>query len=145
MGQPARRLLSNNGRAIHMPKKIMVVDDDAQVRLLVRLILERKGYQVIEANDGMSALFSLETLTPDLLILDIMMPGMDGFELCRRVRSRPETALTPVIMFSASDNQKVSYSSLESGADEYMPKTSPPLVLARRVEQLLGVSPIQVQ
>jgi DNA-binding response OmpR family regulator len=114
-----------------MPKKIMVVDDDAQVRLLVRLILERKGYQVIEANDGMSALFSLETLTPDLLILDIMMPGMDGFELCRRVRSRPETA--------------VSYSSLESGADEYMPKTSPPLVLARRVEQLLGVSPIQVQ
>ena len=127
-----------------MTKQILVVDDDSQIRTLVRLVLERKGYQVTEAASGYAALSSLEALTPDLMILDIMMPGMDGFELCRRIRSRRETAITPVIMFSASEHQKASYRSLEAGADEFMSKASPPLVLAKRIEQILGTSRVEI-
>lgn len=123
-----------------MTKQILVVDDDAQTRALVGLILQRNGLRTQEAFDGQSALRLLEFTTPDLIIVDVMMPGIDGLELCRRLRARKQTSQTPIIVFTAAGSTRIDRAARDAGADEFIAKTSPPQELAAAVHRLLEMS-----
>lgn len=121
-------------------KQILVVDDDAQTRALVSILLQRKGFDVAEAFDGPSALRLLDFLTPDLLIVDVMMPGIDGIELCRRVRARSQTQQTPIIAFTASGSSRLDRNTREAGANGFLTKTSSPQELVGMIQKLLSPS-----
>ncbi len=101
---------------------VLVVDDEPSNVMLLEAVLEPHGHRVIGAQSGPAALRSLESETPDAVVLDVMMPGFDGHEVCRRIRSCPRTALTPVVMLSALTSQDDRIAGLRSGADEFMSK-----------------------
>lgn len=84
-----------------MKRQIMLVDDENGMLDLIGLVLQRQGFSVLKAKDAFTALALLESSTPDLFVLDVMMSKMSGIELCRRIRERPETSETPVVMLSA--------------------------------------------
>src|SRR5262245_56877329 len=105
-----------------MNKKILVVDDDREILTLLTFMLSRRGYIVETAQDGFSALEKLASSTPDLFIIDIMMPGMSGFELCTRIRERCETAQIPIIICSADANPENRQRGLAVGANDFIPK-----------------------
>jgi len=98
---------------------VLVVDDDERVRNLMRRALRLEGYRVTEAADGEAALHELREAEPDLIILDVMLPGIDGIEVCRRLRSVSET---PVLMLTARDTVPDRVQGLDSGADDYVVK-----------------------
>jgi CheY-like chemotaxis protein len=123
-----------------MSKLILVVDDDTQTRTLISILLQRRGFRVIEAADAFEALDLLETHEPALIILDVMMPGMDGFELCQQVRQRPTTAATPIIIFSAMRDDMGEQRSFEVGADAFLSKVSLHHELLMQIRSLLGIS-----
>jgi len=114
--------------------KILVVDDDPRIRELVRVFLQNAGFDVGEAADGMEALSSLETVKADMVILDIMMPRMDGWELCRQLR---ETYDIPVLMLTARGESSQKLKGFQLGADDYLVKPFDPLELVARVKALL--------
>lgn len=101
---------------------ILVVDDEVGALTLIGIMLERGGFEVLKARDAYAALEVLETHTPDLIILDVMMPGMNGIELCRRVREMPATAEIPIVMLSARGDPASVDAGLEAGADDYLQK-----------------------
>ena len=107
-----------------MGKKILIVDDEMVMRSLIAIAMQRSGYSVMDADNSFQALDCLDSTTPDLIILDIMMPGMNGIDLCRRIRSRPGTTNTPIIVFSALGDDKTINTALDAGADEYLHKLS---------------------
>lgn len=127
-----------------MSKNILVVDDDAQTRALVGIILQRQGFKTAEAFDGYSALRLLDFMTPDLMIVDIMMPGIDGLELCRRLRKRAQTVGIPIIIFTASHSTRFDRNAREAGANAFLPKTNSPRELANMVERLINQKPLGV-
>lgn len=100
-------------------EKILVVDDDKNICELLRLYLEKEGFHVTMAYDGNEALKEFERLHPDLVLLDVMMPGMDGWEVCRRIRQNNKT---PIIMLTAKGETYDKVSGLEMGADDYVTK-----------------------
>ena len=102
-----------------MPEKILVVDDDVDTLKLVGLILQRQGYEVHVANSGSQAIASLESITPDLILLDIMMPEMDGFQFLSQFRKE---STTPVIIITAKDEETDAVLGLELGADDFIVK-----------------------
>jgi DNA-binding response OmpR family regulator len=116
-----------------MPR-ILVVDDEAQIVDLLRSYLRRDGFEVDEAADGEAALAAAARLRPDLIILDLMLPRMDGREVCRRIR---ETANTPIIMLTARDEETDKLLGLELGADDYITKPFSPREVAARVRAVL--------
>ncbi|MCJ7567385.1 MAG: response regulator transcription factor [Anaerolineales bacterium] len=113
---------------------ILVVDDEANILDLARLYLEREGYRVDEAMDGQQALDKIESLEPALVILDIMLPEVDGFDVCRRVRAESDV---PIIMLTARDDDVDKIVGLELGADDYMTKPFNPRELVARVKAIL--------
>lgn len=113
---------------------ILVVDDDPHIRELVRLFLTRDGFQVAEAEDGEDALRVMEKTQAQLVILDVMMPNMDGWELCRELRR--DTDL-PVLMLTAKGETSQKVKGFELGADDYLVKPFEPLELVARVRALL--------
>ncbi len=121
-----------------MARTILIVDDDLDAQKLLSLILSRAGFQTTTADNGPDALAQLSRNLPDLLILDVMMPGMDGFEVLRRVRSTPATAHIPVIMLSAKGEVRDRVTGLRTGADDYITKPADPLELVARVEAVLA-------
>jgi DNA-binding response OmpR family regulator len=123
---------------VEQAAKILIVDDTpTNVRLLDALLTPR-GYTVMEASSGEEALSLLEKEHPDLILLDILMPGLDGYEVCRRLRANPDTAHLPVIMITASETrQKVK--ALEAGADDFVVKPFDKAELLARVGSLLRV------
>ena len=127
-----------------MTKQILVIDDDAQTRRLVGLVLQRYGFRIVEAFDGVSALRLLEFTKPDLMIVDVMMPGIDGVEFCKRVRNVEQLAGIPIIAFTASGSSLLNRDVREAGADVFLPKTSPPLDLMKQVHQLLGTQTLDL-
>src|SRR3972149_5173621 len=102
--------------------RILVVDDEADVRDIMRLVLTREGYEVVASPSGEEALAAFEVSRPDLLLLDVMMPGIDGYEVCRRIKGDPRWASTPVIMVTAKMDLQDVVSGLEFGADDYVTK-----------------------
>ncbi|MDP2975913.1 MAG: response regulator, partial [Anaerolineales bacterium] len=110
------------GRMITMPLRILVVDDEnINLRLVSRLI-EMEGYEVVSAQSGEAALRLIEQTAPDLALLDVMMPVMDGYELCRRLRQNPVTAQIPIVMLTALVDENDRLKGIEAGADDCFPK-----------------------
>lgn len=120
-----------------MSEKILVVDDDVDSLKLIGLMLKRQGYEVIAANGGQPALQKAHAELPDLIILDIMMPDMDGYEVCRRLRADPATNEIPIIMFTAKTMVDDKVAGFEAGADDYLTKPTHPAELASRVKAVL--------
>lgn len=114
--------------------KILVVDDDPRLRELVGLALERAGFSVIGAGDGRLALTHAARETPDLIVLDIGLPELDGFEICRRIRA---TSQVPILFLTARDDEIDRVVGLELGADDYVTKPFSPRELVARVRAIL--------
>jgi len=123
-----------------MAEKILIVDDDVQTLRLVGLMLERQGYKILAANNGAQSLHMAHTEHPDVIILDIMMPDMDGYEVTRRLRKDPETANIPILMFTAKTQVDDKISGYESGADDYLTKPIHPAELTAHLRALLSRS-----
>ncbi|MGD1997088.1 MAG: response regulator [Anaerolineae bacterium] len=121
-----------------MNARILVAEDDFESLRLIGLTLESHGYEIIAAQDGTQALEKAVSEIPDLVILDVMMPGMDGHEVCRRLRADPRIAHIPVMMFTAKTQVADKVAGFEAGADEYVTKPIHPTELASRVEALLS-------
>jgi DNA-binding response OmpR family regulator len=115
-------------------ERILLVDDEANIIDLARMYLERDGFQVEAAVDGAEAVEKISELKPDLVVLDIMLPEIDGFEVCRRVRSESDV---PIIMLTARDEDIDKIVGLELGADDYMTKPFNPRELVARVKAIL--------
>lgn len=105
-----------------MKKHILVVDDEIGALTLIGIMLERGGFSVLKAKDATSALAVLEQNTPDMIILDVMMPGMDGIELCGVIRERAETSSTPVLILSARGDAESVMRGMDAGANDFLPK-----------------------
>jgi two-component system, OmpR family, alkaline phosphatase synthesis response regulator PhoP len=114
---------------------ILVVDDEASIVSLARLYLEREGFKVQSASDGLTAMKAIENLKPALVILDVMLPELDGFEICKKLRAANNPVL--VLMLTARDDDIDKILGLELGADDYMTKPFNPRELVARVKALL--------
>jgi len=117
--------------------KILVVDDEAVLQEMIVYNLQQSGYQVLSAGDGVSALEIARSERPALIILDVMLPGMDGLEVCRRLRREPQTATTPIMMLTAKSDEIDKVVGLEVGADDYVTKPFGRRELLARVRALL--------
>jgi DNA-binding response OmpR family regulator len=118
-------------------RKILVVDDEAVLVETIAYNLEQSGYQVVTANDGVSALEAVHQETPDLIVLDVMLPGIDGLEVCRQIRRDNETATVPIIMLTAKGEEIDRVVGLEIGADDYVTKPFGRRELLARIRALL--------
>ncbi len=120
--------------AVTSGQKVLVVDDEEHIVELARLYLSREGYQVEGVADGVQALTRFGQLKPDLVVLDIMLPGMDGLTICREIR---KTSQVPIIMLTARDEVTDKVVGLELGADDYLTKPSQPQELVPRAKGLV--------
>ncbi|MBI3980032.1 MAG: response regulator [Chloroflexi bacterium] len=120
-------------------KTVLIVDDEPSVRTLVRVTLENDQYRIIEASNGKEALALVEREHPALVLLDVMMPGPDGFEVCRQIKANPDTRSTMVIMLTARGHPQDRQRGLAAGADDYFSKPFSPLTLLGKVHDALGV------
>jgi DNA-binding response OmpR family regulator len=116
---------------------ILVVDDDAKIVRLVRTYLERDGFSVVTAADGPAALDAIETHAPALVVLDLMLPELDGRAVIRAVRRDEESGRTPILILSARSSTIDRIAGLEDGADDYLPKPFSPAELVLRVKSIL--------
>jgi DNA-binding response OmpR family regulator len=116
---------------------ILVVDDEAPIVDLVRFTLEDAEVRVVEASDGAAALDLARRIKPDLVLLDVHMPRLDGLEVCRQLRRETHFARTPIIMLTAAGQEADRSNGLSAGADEYLTKPFSPLALLALVEALL--------
>ncbi len=105
-----------------MPEKILIVDDEASARTGLGVLLRREAYDVLEVSDGPSALAACASFLPDLILLDIMMPEMNGFEVCRRIKATPETRLTPVVLITGLSATADRIKGINAGADDFLSK-----------------------
>jgi DNA-binding response OmpR family regulator len=121
---------------------ILVVDDDAKIVRLVRTYLERDGFSVVTAMDGPAALDAIETHSPALVVLDLMLPELDGRAVIRAVRRDAEAGRTPIIILSARSSTIDRIAGLEDGADDYLPKPFSPAELVLRVKSILRRSAV---
>lgn len=119
---------------------VLIVDDDPTARETLVAMLEGEGYDLQLAKDGIQALRMLERLQPDLILLDIMMPGMDGFEVCRRIRSTPQLAEVPIIILTALDDRDSLLNGIESGADDFLTKPADRRELIARVRTIIRLN-----
>ena len=118
-------------------KKILIVEDEQDILQLVKLYLEKEGFRTIAAMTGSEGLKQVKAENPDLIVLDLMLPEMDGLEVCKRLRSSPETAMLPIIMLTAKAEESDTIIGLELGADDYVTKPFSPKALVARVKALL--------
>ncbi len=121
-----------------MSEKILIVDDDIDSLKLIGLMLQRHGYEVMAASSGTQALQKAGADIPDLIILDVMMPDMDGYDVCRRLRAEQHTQAIPIIMFTAKTLVDDKVAGFEAGADDYLTKPTHPAELASRVKAILA-------
>ena len=115
-------------------QKILIADDEAQIREILRIYFEKEGFEVIEAEDGAAAILKVQSEKPDILLLDIMMPVLDGIEVCKQVRKMSDL---PIIMVTAKDDDDDRIAGLEIGADDYLPKPFDPRELLVRIKVVL--------
>lgn len=117
--------------------RILVVDDHPSSRLTALALLSVEGYDVIEAESGAAALAQVLEANPDLILLDVMMPGMDGYEVCRRLKEDEHTRLTPVVFITALDDRRARLRGIEAGGDDFLTKPFDQLELSARVKSLI--------
>jgi two-component system alkaline phosphatase synthesis response regulator PhoP len=119
-----------------MPKKILAVDDERHIVRLVEVNLQRAGYEVVTAYDGREALEKVKSENPDLIVLDVMMPYMDGFEVLKNLKQDPVTAEIPVIMLTAKAQDADVFRGWQSGVDCYLTKPFNPMELLTFVKRI---------
>jgi two-component system response regulator MprA len=117
---------------------VLVVDDEYDIRQLLSTMLTMMGYQSFVAQDGLDALEKIPECKPDVLILDVMMPRMDGLTLCRKLRDTEETAALPIIMLSGKAHQEAIQEGLKAGANRYLVKPTGLDELTRNINEVLG-------
>jgi len=117
---------------------ILLVDDEPTIRYLLRASLEGRGYRLIEADDGPSALRSAQSELPDLILLDIALPGLNGLEVCHRLKDDPATATTPVFLLTGYVDQAKRDAAERAGAEGFIAKPFSPAALVARIEEALS-------
>jgi len=125
-----------------MQTKILLVDDESAVRFGLEILLRREGYEVHGTADGETALADCVAFKPDLILLDIMMPGLDGFEVCRRIKAVPETRLTPVVLITGLSATSDRIQGIDAGADDFLSKPIDYNELLARTRSLLRLKTI---
>lgn len=123
-----------------MRKRILVVEDDAELRELLCFNLKGAGFAVTTAQDGIDALKKARSTLPNLILLDLMLPEMDGFAVCETLRRDNSMAAVPIVMLTALDSQMARFAGLEAGANEYVTKPFSPRELVAKLERWLAVS-----
>lgn len=119
------------------PKKVLIVDDEEFVRQLIQIKLKFCGIETVEAGNGVEAIEKAVSERPDLILLDVMMPKMNGFEACQRLKANPETSHIPIIMLTARGDPSAKERGENAGALEYLTKPFSPQKLAERVLEIL--------
>ena len=132
MTQPA---IAGERRGAH--PRVLIVEDEADIRELVRYNLEREGFAVEESGDGPNALDLVRRRAPDLIVLDLMLPGMPGLEICRQIRQNRDTARLPILILTAKGTEVDKVLGLEMGADDYVVKPFSPREVVARIRALL--------
>jgi DNA-binding response OmpR family regulator len=120
-----------------MRKKILVVDDDADLIELISFNLKQAGYSIGTASNGVDAIKKAHSLSPDLIVLDVMMPELDGFAVCEILRRDSQTASIPIMMLTAISSELGRMAALGSGATDFLTKPFSPRLLLGRIEELL--------
>lgn len=120
-----------------MSYSVMIVDDDAQIRTLLSTMLSVAGFESVTAEDGLDAWDKIKNQQPDVLLLDIMMPNMDGLSLCKKLRDEAETAELPIIMLSGKAHQEAIREGLAAGANSYITKPTSLDELTKNLEEIL--------
>jgi excisionase family DNA binding protein len=133
---------SGPGAREQVGPSVLIVDDDPGTRAFVRASLELEGFEVREAGSAAEGLSALEDEPPDLILLDVMMPQMDGWEMLRRVQERHGVGEIPVVMFSGTVDEQAAGKAEEEGASAFIGKPFDPSQLVERAKQILGVRPI---
>jgi two-component system alkaline phosphatase synthesis response regulator PhoP/two-component system response regulator VicR len=121
-----------------MPKKILAVDDERHIVRLVQINLEKQGYEVVTASNGREALEAAREARPDLIVMDVMMPEMDGFEALEKMKADPELSSIPVIMLTAKAQDADVFSGWQKGADLYLTKPFNPAELLTFVKRIFS-------
>lgn len=115
-------------------KRILAVDDEPHILKLISFSLRSHGFEVLEASDGLSAVSVAQAEHPDLILLDVMMPALDGYEACRRIKANPETAAIPIFMLTAKTQTAEHQTGYDAGAKDYITKPFTPKDLVATVE-----------
>lgn len=121
-----------------MAKKILIADDEEDIKMVVKLFLESKGYETVTAFDGLDTIDRVKEEMPDLILLDIMMPIIDGFEVCKRLKADPELTDIPIVMLSAASQSESRQRGLDAGAVDYIVKPFEPALLESVIQDVLG-------
>ncbi len=124
-----------------MAGKILIIEDDQTAMRLIEYALKQRGYQVLTTYNGLEGIITAQKEEPDLIILDIMLPGIDGFEVCKRLHSGSQTAKIPILIVSAKNQKEDINTGFRAGADDYLPKPASPTEIISRVERLLSKKP----
>jgi CheY-like chemotaxis protein len=119
-------------------RTILVIDDDPVIQKLLSVNFEMEGYRVVTASDGLEGLAQVGIANPDIILLDVMMPRMDGLEVARKLKSDPLTTAIPIVLLSAKAQSTDIQSGLEAGAEDYITKPFDPLELLDKVGALIG-------
>lgn len=121
-------------------KKVLIVDDSITILEIVKKFIDNKTYEVITANNGVSGLKMAEMEKPDVVLLDIMLPKMDGYEVCRRIKKNSDLAKTKILLFSVKSDKASMDIGYKAGADDYLAKESGLEIIADRINRLLNPS-----
>jgi class 3 adenylate cyclase len=130
---------------VNTPAKILVVDDTAKNVKLLADLLSVKGYSVVTASSGGEAISQIDAERPDLILLDVVMPGMSGYEVCEKIRANPATAMLPVVMVTALDPSEERIKGIDAGADDFLAKPIHQAELLARVRSLLRIKELHDQ
>ncbi|MBT4540726.1 response regulator [Candidatus Woesearchaeota archaeon] len=121
-------------------KNVLIVDDEPHIVNLIKLSLNKDKYNVTGAYSGREALMHIDKSIPDLVVLDLMMPGVNGYELCKALRENPKTRNVPVLILSAKSQMNDKLHAIDVGADDYMTKPFDPMELVKRIKLNLNMS-----
>ncbi|OGO00561.1 MAG: hypothetical protein A2Y90_03250 [Chloroflexi bacterium RBG_13_52_12] len=124
-----------------MAGKILIIEDDQTAMRLTEYALKQRGYQILTTYNGLEGIITAQKEEPNLIILDIMLPGIDGFEVCKRLHSGSQTAKIPILIISAKNQKEDIDTGFRAGADDYLPKPASPTEIISRVERLLSKKP----